>query len=119
MRIHFAFWMAVKRALLLISCGVTVVFTFIFILFQKMLNHSVITVLLYALSTTFFLTYARSVKISSMETGVTRNVHTTVNHVIYGMARVIDVNITTRDKTVQVYLMGFFLIKLVNNDYVS
>lgn len=73
-----------------------------------MLNHSVKTVVLHASSTTFFLTYARFVKIPSMETGVTRNVHTTVNHVIYGMARVIDVNITTRDKTVQVYPMRFF-----------
>lgn len=66
------------------------------------------TVPLHALSTRLYWATVHPVRIPSMETGVTRNVHTTVNHVIYGMARVIDVNITTRDKTVQVYPMRFF-----------
>lgn len=75
-----------------------------------MLNHSVKTVLLHALSMTFFLTNARSVIIPSMEMGVTRNALTTVNHVIYEMAHAMNVN-----KTVQVYCL--FGIKVLNNDF--
>lgn len=60
------------------------------------------TVPLHALSTTFYWATVRPVRIPSMETGVTRNVHTTVNHVIYEMARAINANKTSREKIVKV-----------------
>lgn len=59
------------------------------------------TVSLHALSTLYWAT-VHPVRIPSMETGVTRNVHTTVNHVIYEMARAINANKTSREKIVKV-----------------
>lgn len=60
------------------------------------------TVPLHALSTRLYWATVHPVRIPSMETGVTRNVHTTVNHVIYEMARAINANKTSREKIVKV-----------------
>lgn len=60
------------------------------------------TVPLHALSTRLYWATVHPVRIPSMETGVTRNVHTTVNHVIYEMARAINANTTSREKIVKV-----------------
>lgn len=57
---------------------------------------------LHALSTRLYWATVHPVRIPSMETGVTRNVHTTVNHVIYEMARAINANKTSREKIVKV-----------------
>lgn len=65
------------------------------------------TVPLHALSTTFYWATVRPVRIPSMETGVTRNVHTTVNRVIYEMARAINANKTSGEKIVKVYSLSF------------
>lgn len=83
-----------------------------------MLHHSVKTVL-HALSMTFFLTNARSVRIPSMEIGVTRNALTTVNHVIFEMAHVMNVNKTTREKIVHVYSLSyiFLIIQSMTNSF--
>lgn len=60
------------------------------------------TVPLHALSTRLYWATVHPVRIPSMETGVTRNVHTTVNHVIYEMARAINANKTSREKIIKV-----------------
>lgn len=60
------------------------------------------TVSLHALSTRLYWATVHPVRIPSMETDVTRNVHTTVNHVIYEMARAINANKTSREKIVKV-----------------
>lgn len=65
------------------------------------------TVPLHALSTTFYWATVRPVRIPSMETGVTRNVHTTVNRAIYEMARAINANKTSGEKIVKVYSLSF------------
>lgn len=84
-----------------------------------MLHHSVKTVLLHALSMTFFLTNARSVRIPSMKMGVTRNALSTVNYVIFEMAHVMNVNKTTREKIVHVYSLSyiFLIIQSMTNSF--
>lgn len=69
------------------------------------------TVPLHALSMRFYWTNARHARIPRMETGVTRNVHTTVNLVIYKMARAINVSKTTREKIVKVYFFVFLKLR--------